>query len=90
MNERYYFMSGQTLEDYFRSLNLDETRRKYLENIKEGNQVDRDIEEQLFKNGNREQHSMIPEHRYFVYMKRFGNNRYRNYPPLPSYTLNTR
>jgi hypothetical protein len=90
MNEKYYLMSGQTLEDYFRSLNLDETRRQYLENIKEGNQVNRDIEEQLFKNGNREQRSVIPEHRYFVYMKRFGNNRHRNYPPLPSYTLNTR
>ena len=33
-------MSGETLEDYFRLLNLDETRRKYLENIKEGKQVD--------------------------------------------------
>jgi len=28
-------MSGETLEDYFRSLNLDETRKKYLEDIKE-------------------------------------------------------
>jgi len=27
--------------------------RYYLENIKEGKQVDREIEEQLFKNGNR-------------------------------------
>jgi hypothetical protein len=80
-------MSGESLEDYFRRLNLDETRRKYLENIKEGNQVDRNIEE-LF-NGNREQRSVIAEHRYFVYMKRFGNNRHHNYPPLSSYTWNT-
>jgi hypothetical protein len=88
MNEKYYLMSGQTLEDYFRSLNLDETRRQYLENIKEGNQVDRDIEEQLFRNGIREQHSVLTEHRYFVYMKRFGNNRHHNYR-RSSYTLNT-
>jgi len=36
-NERYYLMSGETLEDYFRSLSLDETRRKYLEDIEEAN-----------------------------------------------------
>jgi hypothetical protein len=30
--------------------------RRHLENIKEGKQVDREMEEQLFKNGNREQH----------------------------------
>jgi hypothetical protein len=71
-------MSGQTLEDYFRLLNLDETRRQYLENIKEGKQVDRATEEQLFKNGNREQHSLIAEHTYSIYMKRFGIHRYRN------------
>jgi hypothetical protein len=41
MDERYYLMSGETFEDYFRSLNLDETRRKYLEDIKEGKQTDR-------------------------------------------------
>ena len=50
------YAQGQNVKDYFRLLNLDETRRKYLENIKEGKQVDREIEEQLFKNGNREQH----------------------------------
>jgi hypothetical protein len=78
MNERYYLMSGETIEDYFRFLNLDETRRKYLENIKEGKQVDREIEEQLFKNGNREQHSVIAAQRYSTYMKRFVIHRYRN------------
>jgi len=52
---RYYLMSGETLEDYFRDLNLDETRRKYLEDIKEGKQVDMMIQEQ-FKNGNVQQH----------------------------------
>ena len=54
-HERYYLMSGETLEDYFRDLNLDETRRKYLEDIKEGKQVDMMIQEQ-FKNGNVQQH----------------------------------
>jgi len=34
MNERYYLMSGETLEDYF--TRNQETRRKYLEDIKEG------------------------------------------------------
>jgi hypothetical protein len=32
MNERYYLMPGETLEDYFRLLNLDDTKkisRKY-------------------------------------------------------------
>jgi predicted DNA-binding ArsR family transcriptional regulator len=46
-------MSGETLEDYFKHSNLDETRRKCLENIKEGKQEDREIEEQYFKNGER-------------------------------------
>jgi hypothetical protein len=85
MNERYYLMSGETVEDYCRRLNLDETRRQYLENIKEGKQVDREIEE-LFKNGNREQHSVIAEHRYSIYMKRFVIHRYRNPAPITSYT----
>jgi len=82
MNERYYLMSGETLEDYFRRLSLDETRRQYLENIKEGNQVDKEIEEQHFKNGNGEQHPPIAEHRYFMYMKRFVIHRHQNYPQL--------
>ena len=71
-------MSGETLEDYFRRLNLVEARRKYLEDIKEGKQVDREIEEQHFENGNREQHSVIAEHRYSTYMKRFVIHHYRN------------
>jgi len=70
-------MLGETIEDYFRRLNLDETRRKYLENIKEGNQVDREIEEQHFKNGNRQRHSLIADHRYSIYMKRFVIHRYQ-------------
>jgi hypothetical protein len=80
MNERYYLMSGQTLEDYFRSLNLDETRRKYLENIKEGKQVDIAIQEQHFKNGNVQQHSLIVEGMYSRYMKRFLIHRHPNPP----------
>ena len=79
-------MPGETLEDYFRLLNLDETRRQYLENIKEGKQVDRATEEQLFKNGNREQHTVIAEHRYSIYMKRFLIHRYTNRAPTTSYT----
>jgi zona occludens toxin (predicted ATPase) len=78
-------MSGQTLEDYFRLFNLDETRRQYLENIKEGKQVDRAIEEQLFKNGNGEQHSLIAEHRYSIYMKRFVIHRHQHWAPITSY-----
>ena len=56
-------MSGETLEDYFRSLNLDETRKKYLED-KEGKQVDMAIQEQHIKNGNVQQHSLIAEGMY--------------------------
>lgn len=42
---------------------LDETRRKNLENIK-GKQQDKDIEERYFKNGYREQYSLIVPDRY--------------------------
>ena len=77
MNERYYLMSGETLEDYFRHLNLDESRREYLENLKEGKHVDKEMEEQHFKNGNGEQHYPIAEHRYFMYMKRFVIHRHK-------------
>ena len=69
-------MSGETLEDYFRHLNLDESRRKYLENIKEGKQVDKEIEEQHFKNAIGEQHSLIAEARYSMYIKRFVIHRH--------------
>jgi hypothetical protein len=44
-------MSGETLEDYFRHLNLDETRRNFLESIKEGKQEENGIEE--YKNNNK-------------------------------------
>jgi len=76
---RIYLMSGETLEDYFRHLNLDDGRRKYLENIKEGKHVDKELEEH-FKNGNREQHSPIAEYKYSMYMKRFVIYRHQNYP----------
>ncbi|HYV52234.1 MAG TPA: hypothetical protein VE971_02975 [Candidatus Eisenbacteria bacterium] len=72
-------MSGETLEDYFRHLNLDDGRRKYLENIKEGKHVDKELEEH-FKNGNREQHSPIAEYKYSMYMKRFVIYHHQNYP----------
>jgi hypothetical protein len=71
MDEMYYMMSGETVEDYFRHLNLDDSRRKYLENIKEGKQVDKETEEQHFKNGIGEQHSLIAGDRNSMYMKRF-------------------
>jgi hypothetical protein len=58
-------VSGEKL-DHFRHHNLDETRRKYLENVKEGKQVDKEIEKQYFKNGNGEQLSPIAEHRNFI------------------------
>ncbi|MGC1928584.1 MAG: hypothetical protein WA667_06385 [Candidatus Nitrosopolaris sp.] len=64
-------MSGETLEDYLKHCNLDVTRRKYLENIKEGKQKDNEIEAQYFNNGNRAQYSLIVPDRYFIYMKRF-------------------
>jgi hypothetical protein len=83
MNERYYLMSGEKLEDYFRHHNLDETRRKYLENIKEGKRVDREIEEQSV---NGQQHSLIAQDRYSTYMKRFVIHRHPNRALLPSYT----
>ena len=68
-------MSGETLKDYFRRLNLDDTRRKYLEGIKDGKQVDKEHQEQYFKTA--EQHSLVAEERYSTYMKRF---RYTNRP----------
>jgi hypothetical protein len=80
MNERYYLMSGETLEHYFRHLNLDERRRKYLENLKEGRQVDKEIEEQRFKNGIGEQHLLIAEDKYSTYMKRFVIHRHHRTP----------
>jgi hypothetical protein len=76
-------MSGETLEHYFRRLNLDETRRQYLENIKEGKHIDK---EEHFRNWTPEQHSQIAEHKYSMYMKRFVIHRHRNYEPLSSYT----
>ena len=88
MNERYYLMSGETLEHYFRHLNLDERRRKYLENLKEGKQVDKEIEEEYFKNGIGEQHSLIAEDKYSMYMKRFVIHRHPNRAPLTRYSWN--
>jgi hypothetical protein len=78
-------MSGQTLEEYFRSLNLDVTRRKYLEHIKEGKQADMAIQEQHFKNGNVLQHSLLAEGMYSRYMRRFLINRHPN--PRTTYRL---
>jgi len=77
MNERYYPMSPHS------KIILDVlTYRKYLEDIKEGKQVDREIKEQLLKNGNRGQHSVIAEHRYSIYTKRFVIHHYTNRAPI--------
>jgi hypothetical protein len=51
-------MSGETLEDYCRHLDLDETRRKFLENIKEGKYEGNAIDKH-YLNGNRKECSMI-------------------------------
>jgi hypothetical protein len=59
-------MSGETLEDYFRHLNLDETRRKFLESIKEGKQLDKEKEEHYFKNRNREEYTPVVSAKYFI------------------------
>ena len=83
MDEKCYVMSGETLEDYFKHCNLDETRRKYLENIKEGKQEDREIEEQYFKNGNRNQ-ALIGPDRYSIYIKRFDQWKHNRHISLPS------
>jgi hypothetical protein len=88
MNERYYLMSGEKLEDYFRHHNLDETRRKYLENIKEGKQVDKEIEEH-FKNGDGQRHSLFAQDRYSIYMRRFMIHRHPSPVLRTSYIWNT-
>ena len=60
-------MSGETVEDYFRRLNLDETRRKFLENIKQGKHED----EHYLSDGNIKEYSAIEGDWYWIYMKRF-------------------
>ena len=70
-------MSGETVEDYFRRLNLGETRRKFLENIKEGKQEENGIDEH-YLNGISKEYSPIASDWYSIYMKRFVNHRYTN------------
>lgn len=60
-------MSGQTLEEYLKHYNLDETRRKYLQHIKDGKQQDKDLEEQYSLNGDREQYSLVVQDQYSIY-----------------------
>jgi hypothetical protein len=64
-------ISGEALEDYFRRLNLDDTRRKFLENIKQGKHEENGIEEH-YLNGNRKEYSPIAPDWYSIYMKRFA------------------
>ncbi len=63
-------MSGETLEDYFTRLNLDETRRKFLEKIKQGKLEENGIDEH-YLNGNRKEYSPIERDWYSIYMRRF-------------------
>jgi hypothetical protein len=77
-------VSGETLEDYFKHCNLDETRRKYLGNIKEGKQTDREMEEQYLKNGNRKHDSLIGPDRYSIYVKRFDQRKHNRHMGLLS------
>jgi len=72
-------MSGETLEDYLRHYNLNDTRRKYLENIKEGKQLDKKMEQQYLENGNGEQYSLIVPDRYSIYMKRFDQSKHNRH-----------
>src|SRR5215469_16212044 len=66
-----FMMSGETLEDYFRHLDLDETRRKFLESIKEGKQEENGLEDNNNKNGNRKEYSQTESDWYSIYLKRF-------------------
>jgi len=72
-------MSGETLEDYLRHYNLNDTRRKYLENIKEGKQLDKEMEQLYLENGNGEQASLIVPDRYSIYMKRFDQSKHNRH-----------
>ena len=78
-------MSGETLDDYLKHYNLNDTRRKFLENIKDGKKLDKEMEQRYFKNGNGEQYSLIVPERYSIYMKRFVI-RHPNRSSLISYT----
>jgi len=55
------------------ALNLDETRRKFPESIKEGKQEESGIEDYKNnnKNGNRKEYSQIESGWYSIYLKRF-------------------
>jgi hypothetical protein len=61
-------MSGETVEDYFRRLNIDDSRRKFLENIKQGKQNGID---EHYLNANGKEYSPIASDWYSIYMKRF-------------------
>jgi hypothetical protein len=75
-------MSGESLEDYFRRLNLDEGRRKFLENINEGKYEENKIEEHYLKNGNRKEYSPFAPDLYSTYMKRFRVHRHQHWAPI--------
>jgi len=77
-------MSGETLEDYFRRLNLDETRRKFLEDIKQWKHEENGIEE-FYLNGNRKEYWPIATDWYSIYMKRFAVRHRQRRVPVTSY-----
>ena len=78
-------MSGETLEDYFRGLNLDEIRRKFLEDIKQGKHEENGIDEHYLKIGNRKEYSPIARDWYSIYMKRFVVHHHPHRTPVTSY-----
>jgi hypothetical protein len=77
-------MSGETVEDYFRRLNLDETRKKFLENIRQGKHEEDGIDEN-YLNGNRKEYSPIAPYWYSIYMKRFTVHHRQRRAPVTSY-----
>ena len=78
-------MSGESLEDYFRRLNLDESRRKFLENINEGIEIEENEIEHYLNNGNRKEYSPFVLDWYSTYMKRFKFHRHQHWAPITRY-----
>jgi hypothetical protein len=78
-------MSGETVEDYFRRLNHD-SRRKFLENIKQGKQNGID---EYYLNANGKEYSpniFVPASDWYsIYMKRFTVHHRQRRAPVTSY-----
>ena len=78
-------MSGETLEDYFRRLNLDETRRKILENMKQGKREEIGIDEHYLYVNRKEYSPIVNRDRYSIYMKRFTAHHRQRRAPVTIY-----